>query len=128
MSKTWLDEIKFDEKGLVPTIAQETGTGKILMVAWMNRESLTLTQETGHAVYFSRSRQKLWHKGEESGNQQIVKSMRTDCDSDVLLIEVEQKGGIACHTGRHNCFYKELQDGEWNATDPVLKDPKEMYR
>jgi len=128
MSDVWLDEIKFDEKGLVPTIAQETGSGKILMVAWMNRESLTLTKETGHAVYFSRSRQKLWHKGEESGNQQIVKSMRTDCDSDVLLIEVEQKGGIACHTGRHNCFYKELQDDQWNAVEPVLKDPKEMYR
>jgi phosphoribosyl-AMP cyclohydrolase len=128
MSDAWLDEIKFDEKGLIPTIAQETGTGKILMVAWMNRESLTLTRESGHAVYFSRSRQKLWHKGEESGNQQEVKSIRTDCDSDVLLIEVEQKGGIACHTGRHNCFYKELQDDKWSAVEPVLKDPKEMYR
>ena len=128
MSETWLDEIKWDEKGLTPTIAQETGTGKILMVAWMNRESLKLTRESGHAVYWSRSRQKLWHKGEESGNQQVVKSIRTDCDSDVLLIEVEQKGGIACHTGRHNCFYKELQDGQWNAVEPVLKDPKEIYR
>ena len=128
MSEVWLDEIKFDEKGLIPTIAQETGTGKILMVAWMNRESLTLTRESGHAVYFSRSRQKLWHKGEESGNQQVVKSIRTDCDSDVLLIEVEQKGGIACHTGRHNCFYKELQNDQWSAVEPVLKDPKEMYR
>jgi phosphoribosyl-AMP cyclohydrolase len=128
MSQAWLDEIKFDEKGLVPTIAQESGTGKILMVAWMNREALTLTKETGYAVYFSRSRQKLWHKGEESGNQQVVKSIRTDCDSDVLLIEVEQKGGIACHTGRHNCFYKALQDDQWNAVEPVLKDPKEIYR
>ncbi len=128
MSQAWLDEIKFDEKGLVPTIAQESGTGKILMVAWMNREALILTKETGYAVYFSRSRQKLWHKGEESGNQQVVKSIRTDCDSDVLLIEVEQKGGIACHTGRHNCFYKALQDDQWNAVEPVLKDPKEIYR
>ncbi len=128
MSQTWLDEIKFDEKGLVPTIAQESGTGKILMVAWMNRESLMLTKETGHAVYFSRSRQKLWHKGEESGNQQVVKSIRTDCDSDVLLIEVEQKGGIACHTGRHNCFYKALQGDQWREVEPVLKDPKEIYR
>ena len=128
MSDSWLEQIKWDDKGLVPTIAQETGTGKILMVAWMNRESLQLTRETGHAVYWSRSRQKLWHKGEESGNQQVIKSIRTDCDSDVLLIEVEQKGGIACHTGRHNCFYKELQKDEWIAVEPVLKDPKEMYR
>ena len=128
MNEIWLDQIKWDEKGLVPAIAQESGSGKILMLAWMNRESLSLTRESGHAVYWSRSRQKLWHKGEESGNRQWVKSIRTDCDSDVVLIEVEQKGGIACHTGRHSCFYKALQNGEWSAVDPVLKEPKEVYR
>jgi phosphoribosyl-AMP cyclohydrolase len=125
---SWLDTIKWDKDGLVPAIAQETGTGIILMLAWMNRESLQLTAETGHAVYFSRSRQKLWHKGEESGHQQVVKSLRVDCDADVVLIEVEQKGGIACHTGRHNCFYRELRDGDWVEILPVLKDPKQIYK
>lgn len=124
----WLDEIKWDEHGLVPAIAQETGTGTILMMAWMNREALQLTDETGHAVYFSRSRQKLWHKGEESGHQQEVKAIRIDCDADVVLLEVEQKGGIACHTGRHNCFFRELRDDDWVEVLPVLKDPTQIYR
>ena len=99
----------------------------MLTLAWMSRESILLTVETGHAVYWSRSRNKLWHKGEQSGNQQIVKSIRLDCDQDVILLEVEQKGGIACHTGRHHCFFQQLIDGEWQTTEPVLKDPKEMY-
>ncbi|HED17593.1 MAG TPA: phosphoribosyl-AMP cyclohydrolase [Gammaproteobacteria bacterium] len=121
------DEIKWDKDGLVPVIAQEHGTGDILMMAWMNRESLGLTVETGHVVYWSRSRQRLWHKGEESGNQQVVSEIRLDCDNDVVLVTVEQKGGIACHTGRHSCFYKKLQDDQWVTVDPVLRDPKQMY-
>lgn len=125
---SWFDEIKWDKDGLVPAIAQETGTGTILMMAWMNREALQLTEQTGHAVYFSRSRQKLWHKGEESGHQQQVHAIRVDCDADVVLLEVEQRGGIACHTGRHNCFYRELQDGDWVEVLPVLKDPKQIYK
>ncbi|MBL3527557.1 MAG: phosphoribosyl-AMP cyclohydrolase [gamma proteobacterium endosymbiont of Lamellibrachia anaximandri] len=124
---SWLDNIKWDEQGLVPAIAQEKETGTILMMAWMDREALRLTQETGHAVYWSRSRGKLWHKGEESGHQQVVSAIRVDCDADVVLLEVEQKGGIACHTGRHNCFYRELQDGEWVEVLPVLKDPSQIY-
>ena len=127
MSNDWLDSIKWDADGLVPAIAQEAGTGTILMMAWMNRESLALTRETGHAVYWSRSRRRLWHKGEESGHQQVVKALRIDCDADVVLMEVEQKGGIACHTGRQSCFFEELRDGQWVAIDPVLKDPREMY-
>ena len=127
MADDWLDTIKWDSTGLVPAIAQEQGTGKILMMAWMNRASLNLTRETGHAVYWSRSRQKLWHKGESSGHQQLVSSIRLDCDADVVLIEVEQKGGIACHTGRHNCFYRELRNGEWVEIAPVLKDPEAIY-
>ena len=127
MSEKWLDEIKWTADGLVPVIAQEVETGQILMFAWMNRESMKLSVETGHAVYWSRSRNKLWHKGEESGNQQIIKDIRIDCDNDVILITVEQRGGIACHTGRHHCFFKKLQNGEWQPTEPVLKDPKEMY-
>jgi len=128
MSDTWLDSIKWDADGLVPAIAQETGTGSILMMAWMNRESLALTRETGHAVYWSRSRRKLWHKGEESGHQQVVKTLRIDCDADVVLMEVEQKGGIACHTGRHHCFFRELDAaGHWVEIAPVLKDPDAIY-
>ena len=106
MTETWLDSVKWNERGLVPAVAQEAGSGRVLMVAWMNREALRLTRETGHAVYWSRSRQKLWHKGEESGHQQVVGAIRVDCDADVVLLEVEQKGGIACHTGRHNCFFR----------------------
>jgi phosphoribosyl-AMP cyclohydrolase len=124
---SWLDQIKWDEQGLVPAIAQEAGSGKLLMVAWMNREALQLTAESGHAVYWSRSRGKLWHKGEESGHQQVVRAIRLDCDGDVVLLEVEQKGGIACHTGRHNCFYRELRNDEWVDVLPVLKDPGEIY-
>jgi phosphoribosyl-AMP cyclohydrolase len=124
----WLDQIKWDTDGLVPAIAQESGSGKILMMAWMNSEALRLTHETGHAVYWSRSRGKLWHKGEESGHQQVVRKLRLDCDGDVILLEVEQKGGIACHTGRHNCFYRELQGDTWVEVLPVLKDPDQIYR
>jgi len=127
VSEGWLDAIRWDDKGLVPAIAQERGTGKVLMMAWMNREALKLTRETGHAVYWSRSRQKLWHKGEESGHQQMVKAIRTDCDADVILLEVEQKGGIACHTGRHSCFFQLLQGDRWTSVEPVLKDPGEIY-
>ncbi|MCU7812422.1 MAG: phosphoribosyl-AMP cyclohydrolase [Candidatus Thiodiazotropha sp. (ex Notomyrtea botanica)] len=125
---SWLDSIKWDEQGLVPAIAQESGSGKILMMAWMNHEALQLTAQSGHAVYWSRSRNKLWHKGEASGHQQVVRAIRLDCDGDVVLLEVEQKGGIACHTGRHNCFYRELQGDEWVEVLPVLKDPAEIYQ
>ena len=124
----WLEEVKWDERGLVPAIAQEHGSGKVLMVAWMNREALRLTRESGHAVYWSRSRQRLWHKGEESGHQQVVHALRLDCDADVVLLEVEQRGGIACHTGRHNCFFRELQGETWVTVDPVLKDPDAIYK
>ena len=126
----WLDQIAWNADGLVPAIAQETGTKDILMVAWMNREALARTAELGEAVYFSRSRQRLWHKGEESGHVQKVLSLRIDCDSDVVLMEVEQLGhtpGIACHTGRHSCFFQVLKDGVWTPVDPVLKDPKSIY-
>ena len=128
MADDWLDAIKWTEDGLVPVIAQENATGKVLMFAWMNREALALTRETGHAVYWSRSRQKLWHKGEESGHQQVVKDIRLDCDNDVVLLSVEQKGGIACHTGRHSCFFQQLQDDQWVSVEDVLKDPDEIYR
>ena len=123
----FLDQVKWNEQGLVPVITQESETKQVLTLAWMNREALKLTAETGHAVYWSRSRQKLWHKGEQSGHQQIVQSIRLDCDKDAVLIEVIQKGGIACHTGRHHCFYFRLQLGEWQPVEPVLKDPDEIY-
>lgn len=128
----WLDEVRFDSSGLIPAIAQDDETGRILMVAWMNRASLLETVQTGRAVYWSRSRQRLWRKGEESGHTQIVKSVRLDCDADVLLITVRQQGGIACHTGRESCFYRQLEpvDGTmaWKAVDPVLKDPEKIYK
>lgn len=124
---SWLDQIGWDAQGLVPAIAQEAGSGKVLMLAWMNREALRLSAEGGHAVYWSRSRGKLWHKGEESGHRQLVRSIRLDCDGDVVLLEVEQQGGIACHTGRHSCFYRELRGDEWVEILPVLKDPGEIY-
>jgi phosphoribosyl-AMP cyclohydrolase len=124
---SWLDQVAWTEDGLVPVIAQEKDTGKILMFAWMNREALQMTRETGHAVYFSRSRNKLWHKGEESGHTQIVHDIRLDCDDDVILLTVEQLGGIACHTGRHNCFFQQLQGDDWVTVEPVLKDPKAIY-
>lgn len=123
----WLNAIKWDEKGLVPAIAQETGTGKILMLAWMNKESLTLTVQEGRAIYWSRSRKRLWRKGEESGNVQHLKEIRLDCDNDLILLEVEQVGGIACHTGRHSCLYKSLVDGEWKDVEPILQDPETIY-
>jgi len=124
----WLDQVKWNEQGLIPVITQEFDSKQVLTLAWMNRDSLQLTFETGHAVYWSRSRQKLWHKGEESGNQQMVKSIRLDCDNDAILLEVQQIGGIACHTGRHHCFFQQLKDGQWKTTETVLKDPKEIYR
>ncbi len=127
MSEDWLDQIKWTEDGLVPAIAQDAETGRVLMFAWMNRESLALTVEKGEAVYYSRSRQKLWHKGEESGHTQKVKSLRLDCDGDVINLQIEQTGGIACHTGRESCFYREFKDGEWVTVDQVIKDPKEIY-
>ena len=128
MNSNWLDEIKWTEDGLVPVIAQEANSGDVVMFAWMNRESLAMTAEKSEAVYFSRSRNKLWHKGEESGHVQKVKSIRVDCDKDVVLLSIEQVGGIACHTGRHSCFYNELQGDKWVAVDPVLKDPKQIYK
>lgn len=127
----WLDEVCWDAQGLVPVIAQEKGTGDVLMFAWMNREALQKTAELGSAVYFSRSRGKLWFKGEESGHVQDVHSIRIDCDQDVVLLSVTQRGhepGIACHTGRHSCFYRVLKDGQWLATEPVLKDPASIYK
>jgi len=123
----WLDEISFNQDGLVPAIAQDAESGKVLMLAWMNRESLELTAEKGEAVYWSRSRQKLWHKGEESGHVQSVVELRFDCDEDVILLKVKQKGGIACHTGRESCFYRQLQGDEWVVVEGVLKDPDDIY-
>jgi len=128
MQDDWLDTIKWGEDGLVPAVAQETGSGRVLTVAWMNRDALGKTAQTGEAHYWSRSRGKLWRKGEESGHVQKVKSIRLDCDEDVVLLEVEQAGGIACHTGRHSCFFRRLEGGQWVVTDPVLKDPKEIYK
>ncbi|MDO8843310.1 MAG: phosphoribosyl-AMP cyclohydrolase [Methylicorpusculum sp.] len=127
MTGDWLDEIRWTSEGLIPVIAQQADTGKVLMFAWMNRESLALTVEEGHAVYWSRSRNRLWRKGEESGHRQKVISLYLDCDEDVILLAVDQHGGIACHTGRHSCFYRKLVDGQWQAVDPVLKDPKAIY-
>jgi phosphoribosyl-AMP cyclohydrolase len=124
---SWLDDIKWTAEGLIPAIAQEQGSGRVLMFAWMDRESLTETARTQRAVYFSRSRQRLWRKGESSGHVQTVKSIRLDCDNDVILLEIEQIGGIACHTGRHSCFFKELQGERWVSVDPVLKDPEQIY-
>jgi phosphoribosyl-AMP cyclohydrolase len=124
---SWLDDIKWTD-GLVPVIAQELGTNQVLMFAFMNREALQLTVETGHAVYWSRSRNKLWHKGEESGHQQKVHELRLDCDGDVILMTVEQIGGIACHTGRHDCFFQKLENGVWKTDKPVIKNPEDIYK
>jgi len=123
----WLKKIQWDEHGLVPVIAQEAGSGDILMFAWMNREALAKTVELGEAVYWSRSRKKLWHKGEESGHVQKVLAIRLDCDEDVVLLTVEQAGGIACHTGRHSCFFQKFENGDWVDAAPVLKDPDTIY-
>ena len=128
MSLQWLDEIKWNADQLVPAIAQDYQTGQILMMAWMNRESLALTVKEQRAIYWSRSRSKLWRKGEESGHVQKLHDIRLDCDSDVVLLKVEQIGGIACHTGRHHCFFKQLQGDSWVAVDEVVKDPNSIYR
>lgn len=128
---SWLDDIAWDEHGLLPVIAQEAATGDVLMFAWMNREALARTAELGEAVYWSRSRQRLWHKGEESGHIQKVRDMRLDCDRDVLLLKVDQLGHdptIACHTGRHSCFFHRHEGGEWKAVEPVIEDPERIYK
>ena len=125
---SWLDTVNWNSDGLVPAIAQDANTGRILMMAWMNRESLQLSAERGEAVYWSRSRNQLWHKGETSGHIQKLHEIRLDCDEDVVVLQVEQLGGIACHTGRESCFYRVLKDGEWQTVEPVLKDPTEIYR
>ncbi len=127
MSEPWLDAIKWDENGLVPVIAQDVDTGTVLMVAWMNREALATTVREGKMVYWSRSRQRLWRKGEESGHTQLVKDLRLDCDNDVILAQVEQLGGIACHTGRQSCFFQQLQGEQWVTVAPVLKPADEIY-
>ena len=127
MAADWLDEIRWTSDRLVPVIAQEAGSGQVLMFAWMSRESLALTAEEGYAVYWSRSRNKLWRKGEESGHRQKVLEIRLDCDEDVILLKVEQVGGIACHTGRHHCFFRVLRDGRLEVVDPVLKSPETIY-
>ena len=125
----WLDELAWDKDGLIPAIAQDAETNDVLMFAWMNRDALARTVETGEAVYFSRSRGRLWHKGEESGHTQKIREIRIDCDNDVVLLKIEQIGGIACHTGRRSCFFqKYLADGRWEAVDQVLKDPKDIYK
>lgn len=125
----WLDDVKWDERGLVPAIAQDYRSGRVLMMAWMDREALALTVQEQRAIYWSRSRAKLWRKGEESGHVQKLHEIRLDCDGDVILMQVEQIGGIACHTGRESCFYRKLSDqGEWQATDAVLKDPDSIYK
>jgi phosphoribosyl-AMP cyclohydrolase len=127
MSEEWLDAIKWTDDGLVPAIAQDARSGKVLMFAWMNRESLALSVQEGRAIYWSRSRQKLWRKGEESGHVQTLKDIRLDCDNDVLLLSVEQIGGIACHTGRERCFYQQLQGDKWVTVEDIIKDPAEIY-
>ena len=124
----WLDAVKWDSDGLIPTIAQDQQTGRVLMVAWMNRDALAETARCKEAVYWSRSRQKLWHKGEESGHVQTVHELRMDCDNDVLLLKVEQIGDIACHTGRHSCFFQKLAEGKWETVEAVLKHPDEIYK
>jgi phosphoribosyl-AMP cyclohydrolase len=123
----WLKKIKWDEHGLVPVIAQEAASGDVLMFAWMNRDALAKTVELGEAVYWSRSRKKLWHKGEESGHVQKVLEIRLDCDEDVVLLKIEQAGGIACHTGRHSCFFQKFDGEDWQAVEPVLQDPETIY-
>lgn len=128
MSDNWLNKINWSGDGLVPAIAQDAANGRVLMVAWMDRDALQKTVELGEAVYWSRSRKKLWHKGEESGHVQKVKEIRLDCDQDVILLQIEQQGGIACHTGRASCFFSRLENGHWVETDAVLKNPDEIYK
>lgn len=128
MTESWLEQLRWTDDGLMPVIAQQADTGKVLMFAWMNREALALTAQEGYAVYWSRSRHRLWRKGEESGHRQRVIGIFLDCDEDVILLKIEQEGGIACHTGRESCFYRTLKAGEWQAVEPVLKDPKAIYQ
>jgi phosphoribosyl-AMP cyclohydrolase len=128
----WLNKVRWDEHGLVPVIAQDASSGDVLMFAWMNRDALSKTVELGEAVYWSRSRKKLWHKGEESGHKQKVLEIRLDCDEDVILLKIEQVGGIACHTGRHSCFFQKFEgavnEGDWHTVEPVLKEPEDIYK
>lgn len=124
---SWLDAVKWDADGLIPAIAQDHLSGRVLMVAWMNREALALTVAEQRGIYWSRSRRKLWRKGEESGHVQLLKELRLDCDGDVIVLQVEQLGGIACHTGRESCFYRRFEAGEWRVVDPELKHPDEIY-
>jgi phosphoribosyl-AMP cyclohydrolase len=126
-AKAWLNEVRWDNQGLLPVVTQDAASGRVLTVAWMNREALAMTADKGEAVYWSRSRKRLWHKGEESGHVQKVLEIRLDCDADVLLLKVEQVGGIACHTGRESCFFQRLENGRWLSADPVLKDPTLIY-
>ena len=125
---SWLDEVPWNEHELVAVVTQDFSSGRILTVAWMNRDALQKTAETNQAVYWSRSRKKLWRKGEESGNTQKVREIRIDCDADAILLKVEQVGGIACHTGRESCFFRKLENGKWVTVDPVLKDPALIYK
>ncbi len=124
----YIDEIRWNDNGLVPVIAQDADSGDVLMMAWMNHEALKETVRSGFAVYWSRSRKQLWHKGEQSGHQQRIREIRLDCDNDVIILLVEQLGGIACHTGRRSCFYRRLENNSWETVEPVLKDPKEIYQ
>lgn len=128
MPKNWLNKVNWSDEGLAPAVVQESGSGKVLMVAWMNREALSRTVASGEAVYWSRSRKKLWRKGEESGHVQKILEIRLDCDEDVILLKVEQAGGIACHTGRHSCFFQKLEGGQWVTIDPVIKEPGDIYK
>ena len=124
----WLDALRWNSDGLSPAIAQDKDSGEVLMLAWMDREALRLSHELGRAVYWSRSRQKLWFKGEESGHQQLLSEIRVDCDADVILLQVEQVGGIACHTGRRRCFFRVLENGEWKIDEEIIRNPDEIYR
>ena len=128
MSDAWLDAVPWNEQGLIAAVAQDAASGRVLTVAWMNRDALRETAARGEAVYWSRSRKRLWRKGEESGHVQRVRELRLDCDADAVLLKVEQAGGIACHTGRESCFFRRLENGRWVATDAVLKDPSLIYR
>ena len=128
MTEEWLNEVPWDAQGLIPVVTQEFSTGRVLTLAWMNREALAETARGGEAVYWSRSRKKLWRKGEESGYVQKVREVRIDCDADAVLLKVEQVGGIACHTGRESCFFRKLENGKWVTVDPVLKDPALIYK
>ncbi len=128
INSDWLDNINWGEDGLIPAIAQDKDSGRVLTLAWMNREALALTVTEKRAVFWSRSRQKLWRKGEESGHIQLIDEIRLDCDKDAILLYVTQQGGIACHTGRASCFYEKFDDGDWQVVDPIIKDPKDIYK